>query len=418
MPTDFNVRIFRKYNALFMKIGLIREGKIPEDSRVVLKPSQCAFLRKTEGADLVVQQSLVRCYSDDEYRSQGVPVVESVEDCDILLGVKEVPLKDLIGGKTYFFFSHTIKAQPYNRELLKTILAKNIRLIDYEALTDLQGKRLIAFGFFAGMVGAHNALLTYGIRNRSFTLGRMKDAFDYAQIRKTYDDIKWPAIRIVLTGKGRVGAGAVKVLDDMGIRRVSSAQFLDDSFQEAVYTQIDFDEYVRPIDPAIRNLDDFFKFPGEFESSFRLFSSVADVMINGVYWDNEAPAFFTREEINSPDFRIRTIADITCDIAPVSSIPATLRATTIDDPFFGYDPVSGDEVEPFQENSIDMMTIDNLPNELPRDASTSFGQQFIEHIWPEIESDSFNGDILLGATIADRGQLGPHFQYLKDFVAG
>lgn len=401
-----------------MKIGIIREGKVPQDARVVLKPSQCAFLRETEGANLVVQQSPIRCYTDEEYRKKGVPVVESVEDCDILIGVKEVPIEQLLADKTYFFFSHTIKEQPYNRELLRTVLAKNIRLIDYEALVDRNGKRLIAFGFFAGMVGAHNALLTYGRRTGEFSLIRMKDVFDYGQVKKTYSNIDWPPIKIVLTGKGRVGTGAAKVLDDMGIRRVTPEQYLTVDYSEPVYTQIDYDKYVRPRPGSGRNLSDFYEHPEDFESVFAPYAKVSDVMINGVYWDNRAPVFFTREEMRSDDFKIQTIADITCDIAPVSSIPSTLRATTIDNPFMGYDPFSEQETEPFQKGSIDMMTIDNLPNELPRDSSTSFGQQFIEHIWPEIASNSFDSGVLLRGTVAVDGQLGPEFEYLKRYVEG
>ncbi len=401
-----------------MKIAIIREDKIPRDARVLLNPSQCAFLRDSEGADLVVQRSGVRCYGDEEYASLGVPVVDSVEDCDILLGVKEVPVNELLADKTYFFFSHTIKAQPYNRGLLQKILEKNIRLIDYEVLKNAQGKRLIAFGFFAGMVGAHNALLTYGKRTGDFSLGRMKDSFDYAQMKKTYQDIKWPPIKIVLTGKGRVGAGAAKVLDDMGIRKVTLKEYLNENFSEAVFTQIDFDEYVRPNPLSNRNPNEFFNHPEDFESTFAPFTAASDVMINGVYWDNKAPAFFTKNDMRDPGFRIKVIGDVTCDIAPVSSIPCTLRASTIDDPFFGYDPVTELEVVPFQDHTIDMMTIDNLPNELPRDASTSFGQQFIEHIWPQVKEGAFDGEILRGATIADGGQLGLHFQYLEGFVAG
>ena len=399
-----------------MKIAIIREDKIPRDARVVLNPPQCAFLRDSEGADLVVQRSRVRCYEDAEYVSLGVPVVDSVEDCDILLGVKEVPVDELLADRTYFFFSHTIKAQPYNRGLLQKILEKNIRLIDYEVLKNVQGKRLIAFGFFAGMVGAHNALLTYGKRIGDFSLGRMKDSFDYAQMKKTYHEIKWPAIKIVLTGKGRVGAGAVKVLHDMGIKEVTSSAFLNDQFSEAVFTQIDYDEYVRPKPSSKRNSNEFFTHPEDFESTFSPFAAASDVMINGVYWDNKAPAFFTKKDMCDSDFRIKVIADITCDIAPKASIPSTLRATTIDEPFFGYDPLTEAEAEPFQGHTIDMMTIDNLPNELPRDASTSFGQQFIEHIWPEIKSGAFGDGILLGATIAKGGELGPNFQYLEDYV--
>lgn len=401
-----------------MKIGIIKEGKSPVDARVVLKPAQCAFLRNNEGADVVVQSSEIRCYPDAEYKEHGVPIVNSVEDCDILLGVKEVPLDELIADKTYFFFSHTIKAQPYNRKLLQKILDYNIRLIDYEVLTDDQGKRLIAFGFFAGMVGAHNALLTYGKRTGEFMLKRMRDAFDYAEIKKSYENIEWPGMKIVLTGKGRVGAGAAKVLDDMGIIRVSSENYLNNVFDKAVYTQIDFDEYVRPKNGTGLKYRDFFSHAEGFESTFLPFAEVSDIMINGIYWDSKAPAFFTREEMKNPQFRIKVIGDITCDIAPISSIPSTLRATTIDDPFFGYDPINQSETEPFQDSTIDMMTIDNLPNELPRDASTSFGQQFLEHIWPEIKAGRFDGQILKGATIAEKGGLGSHFQYLKDYASG
>ncbi|HLT95021.1 MAG TPA: NAD(P)-dependent oxidoreductase [Membranihabitans sp.] len=399
-----------------MKIGIIREGKVPHDARVVLKPAQCAFLRKNEGANLVVQASHVRCYTDDEYRDQGVPVVESVEDCDLLIGVKEVPIDQLIPDKTYFFFSHTIKEQPYNRDLLKAILRKNIRLIDYEVLTDAAGRRLIAFGFFAGMVGAHNALWTYGKRTGEFELGRMKDAFDYGQIKKSYKTISWPPVKIILTGKGRVGAGAAQVLEDMGIRKVTPDQFLQVDYKEAVFTQIDYEEYVRPKEDSGRKSGDFFQYPSDFESTFKPYTETADIMINGVYWDNHAPAFFTKEDMRSENFRMRTIADITCDIAPVASIPSTIRATTIDNPVFGYDPILEQETEPYQDGVIDMMTIDNLPNELPRDASTSFGQQFIEHIWPEIKAQAFDQDILRRATIAERGKLGPDFAYLTQYA--
>lgn len=401
-----------------MRIGIIREGKVPRDARVVLKPVQCAFLRDSEGADLVVQRSEVRCYSDEEYASHGIPLVDSVEDCDVLIGVKEVPVEDLIADKTYFFFSHTIKEQPYNKLLLQRVLEKNIRLIDYEALKDEKGKRLIAFGFFAGMVGAHNALWTYGQRTGLFQLSRMKDAFDYAQIRKTYEGMVWPAVRIVLTGKGRVGAGAASVLEDMGIRSVPPDEYLRKEYQEAVYTQVDYDDYVRPKSGSNRSIGEYIDHPKEFESNFQSYTEVSDIMINGIYWDNDAPAFFSKNDMRQNNFRIQVIADVTCDIAPVSSIPSTLKASTIDDPVFGYDPIVEKEVSPFMDQGIDMMTIDNLPNELPRDASTSFGQQFIEHIWPDIESEQWDEGLLHRATVAVDGRLGNHFQYLENYVKG
>ncbi|MEM1217680.1 MAG: NAD(P)-dependent oxidoreductase [Bacteroidota bacterium] len=221
-----------------MKLGLIREGKTPPDSRVPLSPQQVKQILDTRPCEIVIQPSPTRCYSDQEYRDLGLTIQEDLSDCNVLLGVKEVPIDQLIADKTYFFFSHTIKEQAYNRPLLQSILQKNIRLIDYEVLTDEEGKRLIAFGRFAGMVGAHNALYTYGQRTGAFALKRMKDCYDYAEAKSIYQNMEWPALKIVLTGTGRVGSGAAEVLNDMGIRSVTPEAFLRDSFNEPVFTQL------------------------------------------------------------------------------------------------------------------------------------------------------------------------------------
>ncbi|MEL6924137.1 MAG: NAD(P)-dependent oxidoreductase [Bacteroidota bacterium] len=399
-----------------MKIGIIREGKVPPDSRVPLTPEQCKHIVKQHPVQIVVQPSPNRCYKDEEYTAAGLPLTEDLSDCDVLMGVKEVPIDQLLANKRYFFFSHTIKEQAYNRSLLLAILDKSIQLIDYEVLTDDRGRRLIAFGKFAGMVGAHNAMVTYGARTGAFTLQRMKDCYDYAEAKSIYKKITWPPVRIVLTGTGRVGMGAAQVLRDMGILQVPSQDFLSRQFGEAVFTQLECEEYVQRKDGEKMNRREFFNHPEDFESSFAPFTKVADIMINGIYWDNNAPAFFSKEDMKQEDFNIEVIADVTCDIAPVSSIPSTLRASTIADPFFGYDPKTEAETAPFQENSIDMMTIDNLPNELPRDASASFGEQFTKSILPELLKPG--SAVIERATVAKDGQLGKHFGYLSNYVAG
>src|SRR5699024_5797775 len=245
---------------------------------------------------------------------------------------------------------------------------------------------------------------------------RMKDAYDYEQVKKSYAKIQWPPMKIVLTGKGRVGTGAAQVLDEMGISRVNQDVFLNKTADGPQYVQIDYNQYVRPRKKTGKELKDFFTHPEAFVSDFYKFASVADIMINGIFWDNKAPAFFTKSEMRQEDFNIEVIADITCDIAPVSSIPATLRATTIEAPVFGYDPEKETEVSPYQDHTVDMMTIDNLPNELPRDASTSFGEQFLENVWPEIKANRFESGILQRGTVAKDGMLGRHFQYLKNFA--
>ncbi|RMF01797.1 MAG: alanine dehydrogenase [Bacteroidetes bacterium] len=404
-----------------MKIGIIREGKVPPDARVPLNPQQCAHLIAEYGLEVVVQPSSVRIFKDEEYAAAGVPLSEYMGDCDLLLGVKEVPIEQLIPGKTYSFFSHTHKKQLYNRPLLRALLQKHIHLIDYEVLTDNYGRRVIAFGYFAGVVGAHNAFWTYAQRAKAlglpgFELPRMRDLYDYRAAQQVYKYLSIPPLKIVLTGTGRVATGAAQVLDDMSIRQVSPRDFLTLSFDEPVYTQLQSHDYLKHSKGQLFDKIHFYQYPEEYSSAFAPYTKVADIMINGIYWDNRAPAFFTREEMAADDFRIRVIADITCDIAPLSSIPATLRASTIADPVFGFDPVTGQETAPHQLHVIDMMTIDNLPSELPRDASTSFGNMYIKQVLPHMLAPK--SAMIERATITRHGRLGPHFEYLQDFVDG
>jgi len=393
-----------------MKIGIIREGKNPPDSRVPLVPSQCADLIKNKGIDLVVQSSPIRCYTDEEYAAHGVPIVEHVADCDVLLGVKEVPIEQLIPNKGYFFFSHTFKEQPYNRGLLQAVLAKNISLMDYEVLTNQNGQRVIAFGYFAGMVGAYNGLMTYGKRSRAFSLKRMKDCYDYAAAKAQFPFIDFPPIKIVLTGTGRVASGAAKVLKDMGIPQVPPADFLNMEFGNIVFTQLACEDYVATKDGSDFDLQHFFKNPSNYKSIFQPYTEVADLMINGIYWDSSAPPFFTKKDMKSTDFAIEVIADVTCDIAPEASIPATIKPSTIADPIFGYDPFTESEIHPFQQQSIDMMTIDNLPNELPRDASESFGNQFITSVLDDLLNPATDG-------VIDRGTMTKNKSLFSFFAA-
>ncbi len=400
-----------------MKIGVIREGKVPPDSRVPLTPEQCAFLNKSGKVQIVVQPSPNRCFKDEDYQKAGIPFQDDLTDCDVLMGVKEVPIEQLVPNKTYFFFSHTIKKQSYNRDLLLAILEKNIRLLDYEVLTNEKKQRLIAFGKFAGMVGAHNGVMTYGNRTGEFKLKRMKDCHDYAEAKSIYKTLELPPMKIVVTGTGRVANGAAQVLKDMDIEQVSPEYFLENEFQHAVFTQLDCVDYAAHKNGEVFELQDFFQNPQDYESIFTPYTQASDLMINGIFWDNKAPAFFTKEEMKESDFRIKVIADVTCDIAPVASIPSTLRASTIANPVFGYDPVAEAEAFPYQKNVIDMMTIDNLPNELPRDASQAFGEQFIEHIFQELLEQK-EGGVIERASVTENGDLGKHFKYLRDYVEG
>lgn len=398
-----------------MKIGIIKERKTVPDYRVPLTPKQCALIKEKYDIEIVVEPSPFRCYSNTEYDAEGIELTTYLTDCDVLMGVKEVPINDLLPGATYFFFSHTIKKQPYNKNLLKSIIKKEIRIIDYEKLENEKGFRVIAFGRFAGMVGAHNGVMTYGMRTKQYELPRMRSIKDYEAAKELYKKLELPAIKIVITGNGRVANGSVEVLTDMGLQQVSPEDFLKKTYKKAVFTQLAPEYYAKRKDGKDFDLNHFFKNPDKYESIFTPYTKVSDIFINGIYWDSKAPAFFTKEDMKAGDFKIKTISDVTCDIAPKASIPSTLRATTIAEPFFGYDPITEKETEPFQEHVIDMTTIDNLPNEMPRDASESFGNQFIEHVLEELlKGDS---EMIKKATIAENGDLGKYFEYLRDYVS-
>ena len=398
-------------------IALIREGKVPPDRRVVFTPLQSREIKERFGIRVMVESSPIRCFQDEEYAALGLDVLSFRPDADIYFGVKEVPIDQLIEGKTYLFFSHTMKKQPYNRTLLRAILDKKIRLIDYEALTDDLGKRVAAFGYYAGVVGAHNTIYTYGKRTGLIHLPRMKHLHDYAEARDFYESVDMPPMRVVVTGTGRVGKGVVRVLKDMRLTEVSPETFLkDEALPISCFTVLSAEHYVRRKDGGAFARSDFYEHPKEFEAAFWPYAVRANIFINAILWKAEAPVFFTAEQMAEPGFRIRTIGDVTCDIAPVSSVPSTLRASSIEDPVYGYDPQTGQEVKPYQPGVIDVMAIDNLPSELPRDAATAFGAALLEYVLPDLLQDN-PSPMIERATITRDGQLTPRFAYLQDYVA-
>lgn len=400
-----------------MKFGVIKEGKVPQDKRVPLLPEHInQLLLEYPNVEVVVQSSPIRCYPDNEYLDAGIDISQDVSDCDILLGVKEVPIPELIENKTYLFFSHTIKAQPYNRDLLKEILSKNITLLDYEAFTNSNGARIVAFGRYAGIVGAYNGLLTYGKKLNLFNIRRAHECFDLQDLTTEYSKIKLPTTKIVITGGGRVAGGAMEVLDGVGIRKVSADEFLAQELNEAVYVQLNPLDYNRHRDNVDHPESYFFNNPKEYESNFQRFAEKADLLIASAYWEPAAPVLFTKEDLKKDDFNIKVIADITCDIE--GSIPTTIRPTSIDSPWYDYNRTILKEDEAFSsESNITVMSIDNLPNELPRNASQDFGYELVNNVLPLF----INGDkdaVLERATITRNGKLTEQYKYLESYVKG
>ena len=392
-----------------MRIGLIKERKTPSDHRVVLTPAQCVVARQQfPGLEIIIESSSVRCYTDDEYARIGIETSDDLTACNVLVGVKEVPVASLNSGKTYIFFSHTIKGQEYNMPLLKAVLEQSITLIDFECLTDENGARVIAFGLWAGIVGAHNGLLAWGRRTGLYNWPRVLSFRDYDGLRAFYAGASLPPVKIAVTGTGRVAQGAVEVMEALEVTRVEQGAFLTGNHDQAVYAQLDSAHLYRRASDAGFSREELHANPGIYVNAFKPYTHVTDVLINAMYWEPRAPRLFSLDDMKSPTFRIRTVADITCDIG--GSVPATKRVTTIDDPVFGYDPINGGITKPFLPTSIDIMAVDNLPNELPRDASESFGEMFLKHVSPDLMKP--DSRMLSKATIAKQGQLTEAFAYL------
>ena len=399
-----------------MHFGIIQERKDPPDRRVVLTPRACqTVIKNFPEARITVESSKIRVFTDQEYEAAGIAVSTDMSQCDVLLGVKEVPIDALIPDKKYFFFSHTIKKQPYNRELLQAILDKNIELYDHEVITDQREIRLVAFGRYAGIVGAYNGIRAFGMRNKSFDLPTATELRDQAELIEHLRQIKLPAVKILLTGKGRVGNGAKEMLDGMLLREVTVEEYLNQSYSEAVYCQIDVLDYNRRKDGNVLDENDFFQNAEEYESTFMRFARVTDLYMAGHFYGDGAPYLFTREDAKSPDFNIDLVADISCDVdGPVAS---TIRASSIEEPVYGYDPNKEAEVDFEDPEAIGVMAVDNLPAELPRDSSRGFAEAFVKHVIPAFYNDDQDG-ILERALMTQNGKLTQRYAYLQDYVEG
>ena len=399
-----------------MKFAIIKERKNPPDRRVVFSPEKLAEARdKFPQAEFIVESSDIRVFPDSAYKALGFKVTDDVSDCDVMIGVKEVPLINLVPNKKYFYFSHTIKKQPYNRKLLLAMLDKNIEMFDHETIVKQSGARLIGFGRYAGLVGAYNGFRALGLRDGLFNLPKVETLADLDEVKAELDKITLPNIKILLTGTGKVAQGAKEILDHLKIKEISDALFLTSKFTEPVYVMADVMEYNKRKDGKVGDKWAFYKDPTGYESNFMPYAKETDVFIAGHFYGNNAPYLFTREDARSPNFNINLVADISCDVdGPVAS---TLRASTIADPFYGYYAQTESEVAFNAKDAITVMAVDNLPCELPKDASEGFGEMFLEYVIPAFFNNDERG-ILRRAKITENKKLTERFSYLKDYIEG
>jgi len=400
-----------------IKFAIIKERKNPPDRRVVFSPTKLVEAkRQFPEAIFKVEASDIRVFSDDEYKNAGFEVSNDVSDCDVMIGVKEVPLEALIPNKKHFFFSHTIKKQTYNRKLLNAVLEKNIELFDHETIVNEKGFRLIGFGRYAGIVGAYNGFRAWGLKYNSWDLPKAGPLPNQQALIEELNGIELPNIKILLTGSGKVSSGSKEMLDAMNIKRVSVQDYLNNDFNEPVYCKIDVLDYNKRKDgKVIDDVFDFFNNPQDYESNFMRFAKVSDFYIAGHFYGDGAPYLYTREDVKSPDFNIKVVADISCDVdGPVAT---TLRASTIADPIYGYDAQSEMEIDYKDDKAIVVMAVDNLPCELPQDASEGFGEQFLQHVIPAFFNKDADG-VLQRAKITENGKLTERFSYLQNYLEG
>lgn len=399
-----------------LKIGIVRETKNPPDRRVPFTPSQCRqLLDSYPQLDIRVQPSDYRCYTNEEYAAKGIVLAEDLSDCSILMGVKEVKLGALLDGFTYFFFSHTAKKQPYNRELLQSLVRQGIRMADYEYLTNESGIRVVAFGRWAGVVGAYNGLRGLGLMSETYHLKPAHECFDLEEVHMELKKVELGKKRILVTGGGRVAGGALEILEEAGVLEVDPDEYLENDYDRAVYTRLDPWHYTQRKDGKNFDFAHFVAQPEEYKNNIIPYASRCDIFMACHFWDPNSPLMLTREHLASEEIPISLVADISCDIdGPIAS---TIRASTIASPFYGYDPKSGNETDPFQQGAICVMAVDNLPGELPRDASADFGEALVEHVIPELLGIRDTG-MLERASITQGAALTPAYAYLADYLAG
>ena len=289
---------------------------------------------------------------------------------------------------------------------------KKITLVDYECLEHEDGKRIIGFGFFAGIVGAHNGMMAFGKRTGLYKLDKVNSSKNLQHLIHTYFGLHIPPVKIAVTGSGRVAHGILEIMNLLGIHEVEPDEFLEKEFAYPVYVHLKgADLYAHKKDGSyIRN--DFHENPTNYNCIFSKYLSHTDILMNGIYWEKDIPRLFEIDALQSNDFRIKTIADITDD--KNGSVPCNMGDSTIEDPIYGVDKKTFEKTAPFLPGSVDIMAVGNLPNELPRDASRYFGEQLIKYVMKDLVEG--NSRIIDKASILKAGKLNEYYDYMKEYA--
>lgn len=425
------------------KIGIRREDKYEFEKRTPIIPAHIQELTEQENISFSVESSAKRIYSDSDYRNAGANVIDNLAECDVIFGVKEMPENYFQDGKVYVFFSHVIKGQPYNMQMLKNLMDRNATLIDYEKIENEKGQRLIFFGRYAGLAGMINTLWTAGKRfsvlGWNTPLGELKQTHHYNSLDEAKSDVKNAGLRMIskglpnplkpliiaVTGDGNVSQGAMEILDLLPGDFISAEELRKKTYpkeNEIVKVNLLVSDYMAPNNNHKFDLNHYINYPDAYKSAIKDYLPFIDILVNGIYWDERYPRIITKEWLHdrdaSGDLNLKVIGDITCDVH--GSIECTELPTPIENPVFVYNPKNDSFEMGFDGEGVAIMAVDILPSELPKEASVHFSKALKPYLKAFAETDfskSFDQlalpDEIKKAVIVHKGELLQDYRYLE-----
>lgn len=432
-------------------IGIRREDKNKWERRVPLIPEHVKELRENHAIDVTLQPSSIRIFPDNEFIQAGAKIQEDLSDCPIIFAVKEIPLDFFQPGKTYIFFSHTIKGQKKNMPMLKRMMQLGCNLIDYEKVADEKGRRLIFFGRHAGLAGMIDTLWALGKRltweDTHNPFSEIRNAYKYKSLAEAKESISRVGERIIkdglpesltplifgVAGYGNVSTGAQEILDLLPFQQISPEEIFSlvkqlESSKNHIYKAVFKEEHmVEPISPAdYFDLQDYYNHPQKYQSRFESYIPHLTVLVNCIYWDEHYPRLvtkkFLRKLYTEEEYpRLRVIGDISCDVE--GSIGCTVKTTEPDNPIYVYNPLKEQVTDGHQGKGVVILAVDNLPCEISREASLDFSHVLKPFI-PQIAKADFSVDLhecalppsIKNAVIVYHGELTPDYVYLQSFL--
>ena len=431
-------------------IGIRIEDKYLMEKRVAITPNFVKELIEQHDIEFEVESSPKRVFTDEEYRKAGAKIVDRIKDSNIIFGVKEMPSEFFEEKKTYLFFSHTIKGQDYNMDLLRKMVEKKINLIEFEKITDDNGKRLIFFGRFAGLAGMINSFWSFGQRckvlgyetpfsslQQSYLYSSIEDAISaLSQVAKEIKLHGLPAelapLTIGITGNGNVSKGAQEIINLFENKEITPSGLLDlkrnGNYDSKTIYKIIFNEndLSVPLDSEAEfELQHYYKHPEEYKNDFERYVPEISILMNCMFWSPDFPRIITKdflkELFKNQNSKLCVIGDVTCD--PDGSIEATHIGTYIEDPVFVYNPENQESTMGFEGDGVLIMAVDILPAELPRESSLAFSKALSEFI-PALAKTNFELDFdelnipmpFKRALILHQGEFTPDYEYMKAFL--